>query len=57
MSAKVVACNCKHEFQDEHYGKGKRLANLTGKGEYRCTVCGTLHRGPSEQPAKKGGKK
>ena len=37
--------SCKHEFQDKHYGKGKRLFNKTGgsgKGTvgWRCTVCG-----------------
>ena len=36
---KIMKCSCKHEFQDEKYGKGHRLFNPAGKG-YRCTVCG-----------------
>jgi predicted SprT family Zn-dependent metalloprotease len=40
-STKVVKCFCESSFQDEHYGKGRRLANITGKeAVYRCTVCG-----------------
>lgn len=43
MSAtKVLRCTCKHEFQDERYGRGKRLHNkLADKATYdwRCTVC------------------
>lgn len=35
----TISCTCQHKFQDETYGKGKRLANLTLKGA-RCTVCG-----------------
>jgi len=41
---KVLVCDCENEWQDSHYGKGKRLHNpmvanhkLIG---YRCTVCG-----------------
>lgn len=40
----IAKCNCKHTFQDQRYGKGKRVFNRSGaKGkdnEYRCTVCG-----------------
>lgn len=41
---KVMKCSCKHEFQDEKYGKGMRVFNPTGKGSdqgsgYICTVC------------------
>ncbi|MFA5049324.1 MAG: hypothetical protein WC516_09935 [Patescibacteria group bacterium] len=33
--------NCKHEFQDEAYGKGKRVLNPCVKeNEFRCSVCG-----------------
>lgn len=33
--------NCKHEFQDETYGKGKRVLNPCLKeNEFRCSVCG-----------------
>ena len=40
----IVHCKCDHEFQDRKYGKGKRVANATQKGndnnvEVRCTVC------------------
>jgi hypothetical protein len=35
----VLTCNCVHLYQDEKYGKNKRLHNETEKG-YRCTVCG-----------------
>lgn len=57
-ATKVVPCNCKHEQQDELYGKGRRLANYSAKqGEYRCTVCGTNHRtGNSDSVVKKGKK-
>jgi len=42
---KIIDCNCKHEYQDRKYGKGKRAANpcnnksKTGVA-HRCTVCG-----------------
>jgi len=46
----IVHCDCKHDFQDKVYGKGKRLGTPTKKSKtdiiYRCTVCG-----------KEGGKK
>lgn len=40
---KIANCSCKNNFQDERYGKGKRVFNLregnkTGS-EYKCTVC------------------
>lgn len=41
----VKRCTCRHGFQDDLYGKGMRLHNLTGKkgcGRIkiaRCTVC------------------
>lgn len=43
--ARILICNCKNEFQDKRYGKGKRVYNETEKGAgsshaYRCTVCG-----------------
>ncbi len=47
MSVKIVQCKCDHKFQDDTYGKNKRVANecdnKTTK-EYRCTVCGTKHK-------------
>lgn len=45
MSAmKILPCDCKHEFQDERFGKGKRVHNECKgtKGappKYRCSVC------------------
>jgi len=38
----IINCNCKHEYQDEKYGKGRRVANVTLKDNARCTVCGEL---------------
>ncbi len=35
----VKPCDCKHEYQDAKYGKGKRLHNATKDG-WRCCVCG-----------------
>lgn len=37
----LVNCTCKHNFQDERYGRGVRVANLTKDNKARCTVCGT----------------
>ena len=41
--AMIKNCTCKHDYQDEKYGKGRRvfnqLAKATGAQEYRCTVC------------------
>jgi len=40
---KTCIANCKHEYQDEKHGPGKRVHNLktpgTGAQEYVCTVC------------------
>jgi len=35
---KIMVCSCEHKYQDEKYGKAKRVFNKTVKG-YRCTVC------------------
>lgn len=46
--SKVMQCSCKHDFQDQQYGKGMRLFNEIGKGGndgYRCTVCGREDKG------------
>lgn len=41
---KVMPCTCKHEFQDEKYGKNMRVFNERMSGGksngWRCTVCG-----------------
>lgn len=43
----IKNCTCKHEYQDQKYGKDKRQCNLTSKGKispiYRCTVCSKEH--------------
>ena len=43
MPTAVKSCTCKHEYQDEKYGPGKRLMNMkasaTGPQQYTCTVC------------------
>lgn len=44
----IVECTCSHPFQDERYGKGKRVAvrckaQATGVIHARCTVCGRIH--------------
>lgn len=42
---KIIRCTCVHFYQDEKYGKGRRVANKTKslvgvQNLYRCTVCG-----------------
>ena len=44
----IKTCTCKHEYQDEKYGKGKRVMNAkkVNKGDtqkYCCTVCEKVH--------------
>ena len=44
MSTKISACSCKHKYQDDTYGKGRRVMNVTTKQTgtqvtVRCTVC------------------
>ncbi len=36
---KKIPCQCKHEMQDDLFGKGIRQHNPCGSSEYRCTVC------------------
>lgn len=36
----VKACVCTSKYQDERYGKGNRLHNLSKDGASRCTQCG-----------------
>ena len=43
MTTEIRKCTCKHEYQDERYGKGMRLYNKIGKDKgWRCTVCGNV---------------
>ena len=41
----ISSCKCSHVYQDEKYGKGKRVFNKNlrekTKNEGVCTVCGT----------------
>jgi len=41
----IAPCRCSHPYQDEKYGKGKRVFNRNlrekTKNEGVCTVCGT----------------
>jgi hypothetical protein len=44
----IKQCVCVHVAQDKIHGKGKRVANLTDKGDshnprFRCSVCGADH--------------
>ena len=38
MAAVIKPCDCKHEFQDSLYGKGKRV-HTVGRKHIKCTVC------------------
>lgn len=38
----IKQCSCKHQAQDELYGKGNRVMNVggtTAQPTYKCTVC------------------
>lgn len=39
MASVIKPCDCKHEFQDSVYGKGKRV-HTVGRTSTYCTVCG-----------------
>lgn len=47
---RVLPCTCPHKFQDERYGKGKRLNIMKQRtkghppNDWTCTVCGKVHR-------------
>ena len=43
MTSKLVKCTCSSVDQDKMYGQGNRMANEARTGQYRCTVCSTLH--------------
>jgi hypothetical protein len=42
----IRKCTCKHKYQDEKYGKGRRVHNemkpRSGDKECRCTVCSCI---------------
>lgn len=39
----IYKCDCRNEWQDKLYGKGKRVHNecvtTTGQKKIRCTIC------------------
>ena len=41
MPSIIKSCSCNHAFQDEMYGKGRRVFNIAGKSNESavCTVC------------------
>ena len=40
MKTVIKDCSCEHKYQDETYGKNKRVHNeCKGGNKYRCTVC------------------
>lgn len=40
MPVEIKECKCESSFQDERYGKRKRVYN-SGEKDATCTVCGT----------------
>ena len=56
MASILINCNCKHEYQDNKYGNGVRVANLSNKG-WRCVVCSSIKAKAGETEDKKKGKK
>lgn len=40
----IMPCTCKHPYQDEMHGQGRRVHNETASG-YVCTVCGKEKQG------------
>lgn len=42
MASEIKKCSCEHEYQDQRYGKGKRLHNKNSKDFWVCTVCGNV---------------
>ena len=40
MPVEIKECKCENSFQDEQYGKRKRVHN-SGEKDLICTVCGT----------------
>ena len=59
----IVQCTCKHEYQDQQYGVGNRVANHAPKSDtnntksYRCTVCSKMHEVRDNQQGKETKKK
>ncbi len=58
----ILRCSCKHEFQDERYGRGMRVHNPCSdkgprSGQATCTVCGVARYISSATPALKDRRK
>lgn len=41
---RILPCTCDHAFQDELYGHGMRVHNVSAKAEAACTVCTVNYR-------------
>ena len=39
---RIMACSCRHEYQDRRYGQGQRVHNPRKEGKYACTVCDNI---------------
>lgn len=53
MIARCTNVFCRHEFQDQKYGEGMRVVNLTKAGSRRCTVCDKDVAAPAPKDKKK----
>ncbi len=48
MTTVILPCTCRSDYQDQRYGRGMRVHNVSGKHDpntppkKRCTVCGVL---------------
>jgi len=42
---RIMACTCRHEYQDQRYGTGMRVHNPLKENKWGCTVCGTKKNG------------
>ena len=40
--SKIRICTCEHAYQDQVYGKGKRVWTESKGDKITCTVCGTV---------------
>ena len=47
----IIKCECKHEYQDQVYGKGNRIHNKVLKSQdmARCVVCQKINNGSSKE--------
>ena len=47
--AAVHPCSCQNQYQDEHYGSGKRVMSIMANGQKRCSVCEKIHGSPKTE--------